>query len=133
MDQIPLKKQMGFIINTEPRKKGTGHWVACFIDTKNDMSVEYYDSFAGQPSKKFLKGLKVIIDKLNPSVYLKFKVNKIKEQKETSGDCGWHSISFLKNRFRGVPFQECTGFRNYKKGINDVKKVKKQYPSFDYI
>lgn len=133
MAQIPIKKQMGFIINTQPRSKGNGHWVACYIDAVKGMSVEYYDSFAGQPSKTFLKGVKVIIDQLDPSVYLKFKVNKIKEQKVSSGDCGWHAISFLQNRFKAVPFVECTGYSDYKKGLKDVKKVKKIFPKFDYI
>jgi hypothetical protein len=133
MNQIPIKKQMGFVINTQPRRKGTGHWVGCYIDTVKGMSVEYYDSFAEQPSKTFLKGIKIIIDKLDPSVYLKFKINKIKEQKVSSGDCGFHAVSFLQNRFKAVPFVECTGYSNFKKGINDVKKVKKDFPSFNYI
>ena len=133
MDMIPLKKKFGFIINTEPRKKKSGHWVACFIDTSKAMTCEYYDSFAEQPSKKFLKGLKNIVDELNPSVYLKLKINKIRNQKTSSGDCGWHSMAFLINRFNNVPFVECSGFSDYNKGLSDVEKVKKKYPAFNYI
>ena len=133
MDKIPVKKQFGFIINTSDRSKGDGHWVACYIDVVKDMSVDYYDSFANSPSKKFLKGLKQIVDKLNPSVYLKLKINKIKEQKISSPDCGWHCIAFLVNRFHDVPFKERTGYSDYVKGSKEVKDLKQKFSKFDYI
>lgn len=133
MKQIPVKRQMGFIINTQPRSKGKGHWVACYIDTLKDMSVEYYDSFAQEPSNAFLVGLKAIVDKLKPSIYLKFKVNRIKEQKINSSDCGYHSMNFLINRFNGASFKECSGYNQYAKGVRDVNNLKQRFKKFDYI
>ena len=54
---------MGFIVNTNTRKKGSGHWVAIFLDADNDRSIEYYDSFAEDIPKNMLVGLKKVIDK----------------------------------------------------------------------
>lgn len=133
MNKILPKKRFGFIINTEPRQKGDGHWVACYIDVMKDMSVDYYDSFGNDPNEIFLIGLKEIIDKLNPDVYLKFKINKIKEQRATSSNCGWHCMAFLINRFNGVPFKECTGYSDYAKGMKDVKQMKEKFKNFDFI
>jgi len=136
MNNIPVKKrQFGFILNTKRRNDPeAGHWIACFIDPIHEKSVEYYDSFADQPSEEFMKGIKqIIVDKLDPSYYLKFKVNKIKEQDERSVSCGWHVMRFLINRFNGVPFKECTKFSDVRNSENKVKKMKKKFKKFGYI
>src|SRR5258706_511757 len=73
-------KKIGFIFNTDPSWKKGSHWFACYIDTDKDRSLEYYDSFARQPSKEFMENIKTVINKMCPNTYLKFKVNHIVEQ-----------------------------------------------------
>ena len=64
---------MGTIINLSHSNEKGSHWVAFFIDTLSSKSLEYYDPL-GSPSKEFMKNIKTVINKLNPDVYLKFKV-----------------------------------------------------------
>jgi hypothetical protein len=123
MARIPIKKRMGFIINTNPRKRGDGHWVAVWIDCNKDKSIEYYDPFGEEPSKVFMKGLKPMIDALDCDTYLKFKVNRIANQRASSSNCGLHSMAFLIRRMKGEPFVDVSGYTDFKRGAKDVRMV----------
>lgn len=129
LSRVPKNKNVfGFIMNTKPRKVTTGgHWVAVYIDAVKDMSVEYYDSFADSPSKQFLKDIKKIIDALKSNVYLKFKVNKIKDQNAKTRNCGWFAMRFLINRFKNIPFKDISGYSDTVKGEKNVKKLKAEF------
>ena len=128
--QSPVKAKMGFILNLDPIKKAGSHWVAVWIDSTNDKSLEYYDSLANNPPKSFLRDIKKIITKINPSTYLKFKINKIKRQSDTTDTCGYHAVKFLSDRFNKKPWVECSGYNDVKNGENAIKKFKKK---FEYI
>ena len=128
--ESPVKEKMGFILNLDPIKKPGSHWVACWIDTTKDKSLEYYDSLANDPPKSFLRDIKKIITKINPSTYLKFKINKIKRQSDTTDTCGYHAVKFLHDRFNNKPWIECSGYNDVKNGEKDIKKFKKK---FEYI
>ena len=137
IDKMPIRKRQafGFILNTRNRNDPkAGHWAGCYIDPVDEKTVEYYDSFAESPPHDFMKGIKkIVVDKLNPSYYLKFKVNNIKEQDERTVSCGWHVMRFLINRFNGVPFKECTGFSDVRNSENKVKEMQKKFQKFGYI
>ena len=121
---------MAFILNLDPSYKSGSHWVAVFIDTKGDKSIEYYDSYGDDPPKRFYKDIKKLIDKLDPSIYLKFKVNKIKYQRENSSNCGWFAIKFIMDRFNGIPFKDCTGFS---KVLQSERRIRNFKSKFNYI
>jgi hypothetical protein len=133
LDKIPVSKKMSFIMNLSPSNKPGTHWVAVYIDTKNDMDIEYFDSFGRDPPKEFLEGIKSIINKLNPKVYLKLKINKIVDQRANSSTCGYHAMNFLLNRYKGTPFKDCSGYSNVVKGENDAHKLENKIKKFGYI
>jgi len=133
VNKLPLKNEMGFVMNLDPRDKPGSHWVSCYIDIDNDKSIEYYDSYAREPSNDFLIQIKKLVDDLNPDTYLKFKVNKIVEQMANSDTCGFHACNFLINRFNGVPFKDCTGFSDIKKAEKNIDKLKEKYEDFGFI
>ena len=64
LNKIPVSKRMSFIMNLSPDYKAGTHWVAIYIDTTHDQAVEYYDSFGEDPPHRFLKDIKLIINKL---------------------------------------------------------------------
>ena len=132
---VPTKRKMGFIINTNKRKSRSkqGHWVAVYIDADGDKSVEYYDSFGEDIPKSVLIGIKKVIDKLKLPHYLKMKINKIKDQRTNTSTCGFHAMTFLLRRFKGVPFKECTGYSNVTKGEKNADKMKKKFQTFGYV
>ena len=73
--KIPISNKMGVILNLDKHNQPGSHWVALYIDTDGDQSVEYYASFAEEPPESLMKDLKDPIAKINPEVYLKLKVN----------------------------------------------------------
>src|SRR5699024_3671114 len=86
-DEIPkliphAKKYMSWVMNKDPSNKPGSHWVAVLIDgrPKGEGVIEYYDSLAEKPDKRFFKDIKPLVEKISPDVYLKYKYNKIKEQ-----------------------------------------------------
>lgn len=119
----PPNTPFGFIFNTD-QSTGTGeHWVAVWMDPINDKTIEYYDSFAREPTEQFQEQISKIIPDL--PYYLKFKVNKITTQLATSDSCGWLAMLFLLNRHKGLEWTFCTGYTDLQE--DEVKKIKKKY------
>lgn len=131
--KLPAKKRMGFVMNLDKSNKPGSHWVAVYIDADKDKSIEYYDSYGNEPPKSFMKQIKLLVNKIKPDSYLKFKVNKIVDQRANSDTCGWFSSKFLIDRFNGVPFKDTTGFSNVTKGEKNIKIMKKKYEEFGLI
>lgn len=129
--KIKKGERMSFIMNLDKSNEPGSHWVAVYIDPEE--SLEYYDSFGENPPESFSKDILYLINQLKPAVYLKFKVNKIQDQSSSSKNCGFFAMKFLIDRYKGVPFKECTGFNNAKKGEKDIEHFKKQYEKFEYI
>lgn len=103
-------KKFGWIQNTEPSSSMGRHWVAYFIDIPN-LEINYFDSLVennGEPTKQSLKGLKKIIDKINPEYYLKLKTNSVMLQNNRSSNCGYFALKFIMDRYRNIPFRTAT-------------------------
>lgn len=45
INKILVSDKVGVVLNLDPSNKPGSHWVALYIDSKGDKSVEYYDSF----------------------------------------------------------------------------------------
>jgi hypothetical protein len=124
-------KKIGWIQNTDPQKSKGRHWVAYFINIPEG-EINYYDSLVennGMPSAESMKGLKKIIDKINPEFYLKFKNNLCRFQNPKSNNCGYFSLKFLLDRYSNIPFRECTGYDKvvdkYGEGEKMIQKFKR--------
>jgi hypothetical protein len=103
-------KKFGWIQNTDKSSSMGRHWVAYFIDITN-LEVNYFDSLVengGEPPKESLKGLKRIIDKINPEYYLKLKTNLVMLQNPMSNNCGYFALKFIMDRYRNIPFKSAT-------------------------
>lgn len=128
----PSEKRISFIMNTSPKSISTGHWVGIYID-KEEGTLEYMDSLAQPPSDDFKMRIKKLIDKMNPTEYFVFKINKIKHQAQSSS-CGFHSILFLLGRYEGRSFKDVSGYsivREAEKNVQQFKEKLKQ--KFGYI
>ena len=73
-----------------------------------------------------MKDLKKFVDKINHNVYLKFKINKIKQQSAKSDNCGIFAMKFLIDKFNGKPFKFCTGFSDIVNSEKKAEKLKKK-------
>ncbi len=121
IDTLKPEPIMEFIMNKSPSTSEGSHWVSCYIDTKGDKSIEYYDPLADPPQEQFIHDIKkYVIDELDPDTLLKFKINKVINQRNDSDSCGLMCVNFLKKRNRGISFKDSTGY--LEPHINNTKK-----------
>lgn len=113
---LPKKLPLGFIMNLDKSNEPGSHWVAVYI---NNDSVEYFDPFGKDPSESFKMDIEKFLNSMNLPIMFKFKVNKVQRQHGNSIKCGYHSIRFLDDRFKGIPFDEATGYSSCIKGDNE--------------
>jgi hypothetical protein len=130
------KKKFGFIINTDESNKPGKHWMAVYVDAKDDNSIEIYDPLGqqkgyGMPDSVMLKGMKQLIAKMNIPVYLKMKINHIQRQDESSKLCGLHCMMFLKKRFQGLPWKLASGFKDLKE--KEAQQLQNKVKQFGYL
>jgi len=115
----------GFIYNTVPSNKPTiydGHWRAIYIDLDDGKSIDHYDSF-GEPAEEDIQNqIGSLLKQFNLPYYLKWKDNKIVNQRSNSSNCGFFCVNFLQDRFEGIPFVDSTGYSNANKAEKDLKK-----------
>jgi hypothetical protein len=129
INNIPLKKdeKFSFVMNLDKHNQAGSHWIAVFCDPNPKTgSLDYYDPLADEPSEDFMKRIKKLIEKINPETYLKFKVNRVKEQ-NASSNCGWHSMRFLMDRYKGKPFIDASGFSKIRESEKKAKIMKKKF------
>jgi hypothetical protein len=133
LPKVMKGQKVAFVINTDPERKSGEHWTSIFIDPVGSHSVEYFDSFAQPIPPHLMRDIKLIVDKIQPDSYLKFKENKIVEQRANSSNCGEFAIRFLVDRLRGNPFKDVTGYSEALKGEKDIDKFKQQFQPFKYL
>lgn len=101
--------KFSFIMNTLPSTSDiVGHWVAVNI---NNNTIEYFDSFGDDPSNQFMNKIIKLLKKWKPGNIYQLKINNVKWQKDNSNRCGWHSMRFLIDRYKGKSFKEATKFK----------------------
>jgi len=128
---IEPSKILGIIMNTQPRSSEGKHWVAVYIDTVKDKSVEYYDPLGDPPDKNFDTDIMQIINKLKPKNMLKYKINSVANQ-DASDNCGEHCMKFINDRYSGKSFTDTTGYKEIKNQQN-VSKKEADLAKFGYI
>ena len=88
IDQLPYFNSGTCVLNTSPSTEETGHWVALFV---TDTSIEYFDSYGGEP-------LTNIKRKWRNKSWL---TNPVPLQSPLSAVCGHYCIYYLMHRTRG--------------------------------
>ena len=118
---------ISFVMNLDTSDKPGSHWVGVFISADDDKSLEYFDSFARQPPESFMYDIQPVINLFDLPYYMKFKVNKIQTQDDDTSTCGFHVITFLKGRYAGNPFKECSGYDDSSRGERIVRGNMKKF------
>ena len=118
-------KEFGFVFNSENHTQGGQHWRACYINTETG-DCDFFDSLVSEPDKVFMKGITEIIKKIDPPIYLKFKINRVKIQSNTSANCGQFCCQFLDKMYHGGTFRQAT-YYDCINGEKDVNKYKSKW------
>ena len=119
------QKEFGFVFNTENHTQSGQHWKCCYINTETG-ECDYFDSLVSEPDKVFMKGITEIIKKIDPPIYLKLKINRVKIQSNTSANCGEFCCQFLDKMFHGGKFRQAT-FYDTINGEKNVDKYKSKW------
>jgi hypothetical protein len=125
LNSIKINKNdpyFSFIMNTEPIKIASGHWIAWFITRT---SIEYYDSFGEDPTSESLTNVFKLARQYIPKNKFQVKINRIKYQRNNTNNCGWFAMKFIKDRSTGKTFKEATGFKLIEKSLKGEKAINK--------
>jgi len=127
LPKIQPQSRVAFIMNLDKHNLPGSHWVSVFADARPDgsQSIEYFDSYGREVPPDIQRDLKLVVDMLKPTTYLKFKNNKVVHQFDETNTCGFHAMSFLINRMRGKSFADVTGWDNTIKLNNADESEKK--------
>ena len=129
---IPLikdQRQLAFIQNTDPNYKKGKHWVAWFID-RDRKTIEYFDSLAKKLPKDLYTNIQPLIQRLSKGTY-KFKYNLVPDQDADTSTCGYFAMTFIKDRFNGVPFKVASHYTSEKRMKEVIKNTKHRFHYID--
>ncbi len=135
---IDHHKQVGFVINLDPHEKAGSHWCAVYIDSREPTRqvVEWYNPFGDAIPPLILREIKQVL--LDHRGVFKLKENRVKQQSDTSNNCGFFAQRFLMDRFAGKTFAQATGFDDHlhhsavAKNEAEIERMK-QMPPFKWI
>ena len=105
-------KDFSFIINSEPSSQSGAHWRSVYI-SRAKAEIDYYDSLVSEPSAETLRGLKQLTGKMDDTLLYKLKINRVKDQSDTSSTCGAWALFFLDRMNHGAAFKEASGYSGH--------------------
>ena len=121
LDLIELKKKkinkIGIIYNLDKSSGNGTHWVALYIDNKND-EINYYDSYGTIPIKLIHNFIKNIAIKHN----LKIIYNDKRHQYGNS-ECGVYSMNFILERLHGKTMYDISNMKIPDSHMNYLRKL----------
>ena len=130
IDIKSLKKnkidKIGMVYNLDVSSGPGTHWVAVFVDNKNN-EINYYDSYGSKPPfliNKFLENLKNKYKKINENSVL---IYNDKRHQYGGSECGMYSINFILERLNNVNMYEIYKRNISDKKMNDLRKLIYKY------
>jgi Ulp1 family protease len=97
--------KIGIIYNLDISTQPGSHWVAVYIDNKNN-EINYYDSYGGLSTPLITKFIQTISEQ-----YTKNNINPIviyndKRHQYGGSECGMYSMNFILERLHGTTMYE---------------------------
>jgi hypothetical protein len=128
LPKVKPKSKGAFIMNLDPSNKPGSHWVGIFYDATpgGSKTIEYDDSFGRSPSHEVTMELKQLSEQLGSDDYLKFKVNRVTDQRANSQSCGYLAMLFVRDRLGGKSFKQATGYDSVTDAEKRAMKLKHQ-------
>ena len=124
MDIQKMKKaninKIGLIYNLDVSSGPGTHWVAMFIDNKNN-EINYYDSYGSMPIKlihTFIQKLKKNYESNN---YKTVTIYNDKRHQYGGSECGMYSMNFILERLNGVSMYDISKRKITDKDMNNLR------------
>jgi hypothetical protein len=117
-------KQLYFVMNTnESTSDGSvdGHWVAWCLDNERKICY-YYHSLARPAKQRWLKDVKKLIIKMDPTTMWVYKSNRVRDQAMDSSTCGYFASHFIHEMMGGASFAKATFYDKVAKDAEEELK-----------
>lgn len=114
--------KIGLVYNLDVSSGPGTHWVAVYIDNKNN-EINFYDSYGSKPIKLidiFLNNIKKKYEDLNEKAVIIY--NDTRHQYEGS-ECGMYSMNFILERLNNVNMYKISKRKITDKKMNDLRKL----------
>ena len=113
--------KMGLVYNLDTSSGPGTHWVAIFIDNKNN-EINYYDSYGSLPIpliQAFIKKLKLnyIANNYQPVI-----IYNDKRHQYGGSECGMYSMNFILERLNGVNMYDISNRPIKDSDMNELRK-----------
>ena len=126
LDLINLKKKnifkIGIIYNLDVSSGPGTHWVAIFIDNKNN-EINYYDSYSSQPIPLIHRFIEKIYDQYSKNNINATVIYNDKRHQFDGSECGMYSMNFILERLHGTTMYEISQMTIPDEQMNYLRKL----------
>jgi len=130
LDIKKLKKnnihKLGIVYNLDVSSGPGTHWVAVYIDNKNN-EINYYDSYGSKPIKLIHDFIYHLNNKYKKHGYKTTIIYNDKRHQYGGSECGMFSMNFLLERLSGVNMYQIFSRNITDKKMNDLRKLIYKY------
>ena len=124
LDLMDLKKKkihkIGIIYNLDVSTGPGTHWVAVYIDNKNN-EINYYDSYGHVPTKLIHEFITNIHNKYQQNKNNSIVIYNDKRHQYGGSECGMYSINFILERLYGNTMYDISTRDITDKAMNDLR------------
>jgi len=124
LDLLDLKKKkihkIGIIYNLDISTGPGTHWVAVYIDNKNN-EINYYDSYGHTPTKLIHQFITNIHNKYQENKHNSIVIYNDKRHQFGGSECGMYSINFILERLYGNTMYDISTREITDKAMNDLR------------
>ena len=126
MDIQKMKKNnihhIGLIYNLDTSSGPGTHWVAMFIDNKNN-EINYYDSYGSMPIKLIQDFIGKLKNNFKKNKYQPIVIYNDKRHQYGGSECGMYSMNFILERLNGVNMYEISQRQISDEDMNKLREL----------
>ena len=135
LDLMKMKKsgihKVGIIYNLDTSKQGGSHWVAVYIDNKNN-EINYYDSTSRQPIYLIDQFIKRIAEQFQKNNIDPIVIYNDRQHQKLNTECGMYSMNFLLERANGTTMYDISQMDIPDQNMVHLRKLLYNTKAIDY-
>jgi len=125
-DVMAMKKKnifkIGIIYNLDKSNQGGSHWVAIYIDNKNN-EINYYDSYGSMPTYLIDKFIKKVVEQYKKNKIIPTVIYNDKRHQWKNSECGVYSMNFILERISGKTMYDLSQVNIPDEHMNNLRKI----------
>lgn len=126
LDLMKLKKhginKVGIIYNLDTSNQSGSHWIAVYIDNKNN-EINYYDSYGSMTIPLISQFIKKLVEKYQTHNIIPTVIYNDKRHQYAGSECGMYSMNFILERMHGTTMYDITKMTIPDEKMNYLRKL----------